>query len=741
MKYPISLHKLIYKNYLSSSLVPIFAIEILLLLLYFGVSYFITQKSQELLQDEATQNLVEITKREAQNINAQLEEVSRLGKIMQADHQNFFSSSACFLPNKEPVFARHPNGAYYKTEDNGGSSLYYTASTKLGEREKRQSRCSEMLDPLMKNIVDTHPLITQAYLNTHDTMNRLYPFMKDVFMQYGAILDVTVYNFYYLADSHHNPKKESVWTSAYLDPAGQGWMISNITPIYNGAKLEGVSGLDVTIDSFVRNTLEVELPWGASAFMIDKEGVILAMPKEVEKIFNLKELKEHSYAENISQTIEKPKSFSFTHMQSFLDAKADYILLPLDDKEYIIAQKVVAETGWRLMILLDKATLFAPMQKLKTQIDFIGYFVIFFMGLFYLIFFLYLQKKSQKLAQKIVTPIEELSILSKDLGTNANTVLKSDSGIEEVDQLTHNFNTLSKELDTRTQAYIEAQLREKMHEKDAEIAYRAGLFESASSYLHNIGNAITVLNSKVRLMRNVTQALSKTSLGFQRLFKLVDTSSATQSQKEELRLYIEEFDRALSENIVTEIQSISDTIAETTSHASESIRHQQDDFNDSSAALANYAQRFALKPLLESIINDYHLSCVTKGIEVTLEAEANIEIELVIFQLHSGLSNIFKISIESREASQNIHHGLIHIALSQTPDFTTIEISDNGSGVTQQNLSKMFSSGFTTKTQGHGLGLHAFNNFLRTHKSSISLLSEGKDKGATVTIHIGETQR
>lgn len=61
MQETLSLHRIIYKNYLSSALLPIFAIELVLLLLYFGVSYFITQKSQELLQEEATQNLMEIT--------------------------------------------------------------------------------------------------------------------------------------------------------------------------------------------------------------------------------------------------------------------------------------------------------------------------------------------------------------------------------------------------------------------------------------------------------------------------------------------------------------------------------------------------------------------------------------------------------------------------------------------------------------------------------------------------------
>ena len=49
------------------------------------------------------------------------------------------------------------------------------------------------------------------------------------------------YNFYYEADKKHNPKKEPVWTDVYLDPAGKGWMISLIAPIYKNRYLKEIS--------------------------------------------------------------------------------------------------------------------------------------------------------------------------------------------------------------------------------------------------------------------------------------------------------------------------------------------------------------------------------------------------------------------------------------------------------------------------------------------------------------------
>jgi len=742
----VSIHKLIYRSYLASSLIPIFTIEIILLLLYFGVSYFITQKSQEMLYVQASKNLLEITKREAQQIDSKLQEVSHLTQIMKKDHEHFFVSKECVLPNGKAEFKVHVNGAYYKPIDNGGSSIYYSTLTPLKEKQKLKSRCSEAIDPLMKNIVDTHPIITQAYLNTYDNFNRLYPYMIDAPAQYGPVLNPTNYNFYYLADATHNPLRVPVWTGAYLDPAGQGWMISNIVPIYRDDFLEGVSGLDVTIDSFVRNVLDLDLPSQGSAFMVDSEGMILAMPQEVESIFKLKELKEHIYENSIAHTIEKPEEYNLLktpnielrkQMESFFKDKQDFTTLSIDNAEYILTQRIVPETGWRLMIVLKKSMLFESIKELKKQIDTIGYIIILLMIFFYILFFLYLLRKSKTVASRISKPIHKLSVMSQDLGKKLQNKLNSDSGIQEVDQLSYNFNTLSQELDIRTNEYVQSQLRERMAEKDAEIAYRAGLFESASSYLHNIANSLTMLDAKVMLMKNVLVALSKTSMGFDRAKKLLESSSATTEQKEELGSYLHDFDKALSSDIFSEMEEITLSIESIKNHAIESIRHQQDIFNDSNVAMKNYVQDFDVSLMLENLVEDYRVNCLIKGINLELECEKSLKIETMKFQFQSGISNIIKNAIESIEQSEQYHTGKISIQASQKSHSINITIKDNGVGIETQNISNLFKAGYTTKNSGHGLGLHAFNNFLNAHNGNIRLFSQGPQTGATVSINMG----
>jgi len=62
-----------------------------------------------------------------------------------------------------------------------------------------------------------------------------------------------------------------------------------------------------------------------------------------------------------------------------------------------------------------------------------------------------------------------------------------------------------------------------------------------------------------------------------------------------------------------------------------------------------------------------------------------------------------------------------------------ILVSDNGSGVSEENKSRVFEPKFTTKTSGMGLGLAMVKNIIETYKGTITFESE-KDKGTTFKV-------
>jgi signal transduction histidine kinase len=69
-----------------------------------------------------------------------------------------------------------------------------------------------------------------------------------------------------------------------------------------------------------------------------------------------------------------------------------------------------------------------------------------------------------------------------------------------------------------------------------------------------------------------------------------------------------------------------------------------------------------------------------------------------------------------------------------------IKINDNGSGIDQKNLNKIFSLGFTTKPRGHGFGLHMSAIMAKELGGSISVESEGVGKGATFILTLPKVE-
>ncbi len=480
----VKLERLISRKFFKSALIPIFFIEVFLLILYFGINSYVTNEIEQTLLTITKDNAQKILSSEAWKIDQQMNEVSRLARVIQHDHEKFFKD----LPNCNPAdfdarYGVHANGVYYKLKDNGGASLYYSSDTHIGASEFRKAACSESLDTVLKAIVDTNPIISQVYLNTNDNMNRLYPFMIDAPAQYGPTLMMKDYNFYYLADQKNNPERGVKWTEAYLDPAGQGWMISAIVPIYYKNVLEGVSGLDVTIDALIKNVLDLKPSWATGAFLIDASGMIIAMSPEIEKLLDLKELKTHVYDTTISGTVIKPSEYNLDKLKDeelrrqFAKALKDKSNnemreLTIQGKKYLLQHQVIEETGWRLMMLVDQQVIYADSQRLNELSNKIGLGAIALMILFYFVFFFYLLTKSRVLATRIARPIQQLTKLTSDVGSSKEIGEIDSSGVVEIDVLLQNFNKMISELSARSEQILQSRLQDELRIKENEILKR-----------------------------------------------------------------------------------------------------------------------------------------------------------------------------------------------------------------------------------------------------------------------------
>ena len=65
-----------------------------------------------------------------------------------------------------------------------------------------------------------------------------------------------------------------------------------------------------------------------------------------------------------------------------------------------------------------------------------------------------------------------------------------------------------------------------------------------------------------------------------------------------------------------------------------------------------------------------------------------------------------------------------------------IEVADNGVGISEDNLTRIFSHGFTTKKGGHGFGLHSSALASSEMGGSLTVYSDGVGQGATFTLEL-----
>jgi signal transduction histidine kinase len=73
---------------------------------------------------------------------------------------------------------------------------------------------------------------------------------------------------------------------------------------------------------------------------------------------------------------------------------------------------------------------------------------------------------------------------------------------------------------------------------------------------------------------------------------------------------------------------------------------------------------------------------------------------------------------------------------SNAGDRLVFEVTDNGIGIKPENLTRIFSYGFTTRADGHGFGLHSAANAAGEMGGSLNAFSEGFGTGSRFTLQI-----
>jgi PAS domain S-box-containing protein len=113
-----------------------------------------------------------------------------------------------------------------------------------------------------------------------------------------------------------------------------------------------------------------------------------------------------------------------------------------------------------------------------------------------------------------------------------------------------------------------------------------------------------------------------------------------------------------------------------------------------------------------------------------------LEISADKSKLIIAFTNILLNAVEAMK----INEGELIISMTSTEDACTVFIKDNGSGIPEEYLSKLFEPFFTLKKKGIGLGLAAAYSIIQSHKGKVQVEST-VDKGTNFIISFNKYGR
>lgn len=304
-----------------------------------------------------------------------------------------------------------------------------------------------------------------------------------------------------------------------------------------------------------------------------------------------------------------------------------------------------------------------------------------------------------------------------------------------VRQLSRANLDLSREIAERKRAERELEIA---HRQLLDAARRAGMAEVATGVLHNVGN---VLNSI-----NVSSNLVADRLRNSRLSELIRALNMLNQHADDLEYFLKENEKGkqLSEflNLVTphldsECKMMLDEmqlLAKNINHVKTIISMQQ-----SYAGALGVVETVALTDLLEDALMLNAASLGKYEIEVVRDYAAMPQVQVEKQKVMQILVNLVRNArdalVESRRKDRRLtlHTGIVG---ENNAKKVRIEVIDNGIGIARQNLTKVFSHGFTTKKHGHGFGLHSSANAAKELGGSLAAHSEGPGRGAVFTLEL-----
>ena len=353
---------------------------------------------------------------------------------------------------------------------------------------------------------------------------------------------------------------------------------------------------------------------------------------------------------------------------------------------------------------------------------------------------------SSRLQTIISRPILSLAEVAKTIsGKKDYSTRVQQKSNDEIGMLINAFNEMLEQIHQHQAALIEAneQLEERVRQRTAELedthrklvdaSREAGMAQVATDVLHNVGNVLNSINVSTTLIH---EKISKSEIS--NLKKVTDivkahtedlaTFLSEDPQGKHIPTYLSEVSKLLTEEQSDTIEKLR-SLAKNVEHIKEIVKMQQ-----SYAKASGVEVAISFTELVENSIQINGAGLKRHGIQLTRDftdlGTISIDKQRVLQILVNLISNA-KYAMEDNDGVEKL---LTIRFYKHGADTVRVEVTDNGVGRPEENLTRIFNRGFTTKARGHGFGLHSAALAAKEIGGSLGAHSDGVGRGAMFTL-------
>jgi signal transduction histidine kinase len=259
--------------------------------------------------------------------------------------------------------------------------------------------------------------------------------------------------------------------------------------------------------------------------------------------------------------------------------------------------------------------------------------------------------------------------------------------------------------------------------------------EVATGVLHNVGN---VLNSVSVTAESLQKRIRHSKASY-----LKDAVNLLEEHSNKLGEFMTNEERGkklpaflanLSKELVDEQQRCLESLEALTKH----VQHVADiiQLQQSYSKTKGLIEPTSIAELIEDAIQINAESLSRNNVEVQQEIANLPAIMLDRHKVLQILTNLISNGIYALSKSNKDEKTLTISVINLDNDNIQIEVCDNGIGIPEENMTRIFEHGFTTKKKGHGFGLHSTALSVNELNGSIKAHSDGIDQGAVFTIKL-----